>query len=240
MAAVLVGSVQVTLVFDPTDYVNTMIGSQKGVDYENTFPGVTAPFGMMQFSPDTTSGGTGYSYTDNAIRGFSLDHFSGGCSSFGDIPILPVTGAVGTSPAGRTEHFSHDDEQSAPGSYDVKLTDSGVNVKLGATTRTGIASFTYPAGSQAQVLVKSGTSLGGDLSADVQVVNDHELSGTTTPHGLCNNSKYTMYFDITFNRPFTEHGTWQGSAVTPGSSSASGSGSGIGRASCRERVFITV
>jgi predicted alpha-1,2-mannosidase len=215
-----------SLVSDPTAYVNTMIGSQKGVDYENTFPGVTAPFGMMQFSPDTTSGGTGYSYTDNAIRGFSLDHFSGGCSSFGDIPILPVTGAVGTDPAGRTEHFSHDDEQAAPGSYDVRLTDSGVGVKLGATTRTGIASFSYPAGSQAQVLVKSGTSLGGDLSADVRVVNDHELAGTTTPHGLCNNSKYTMYFDITFNRPFTEHGTWQGGTVTPGSSSASGSGSG--------------
>jgi predicted alpha-1,2-mannosidase len=215
-----------SLVSDPTGYVNPMIGTKKGVDWENTFPGVTAPFGMMQFSPDTTSGPTGYDYADDAIKGFSLDHFSGGCSSFGDIPILPVTGAVGDNPAARTEHFSHDDEQAAPGSYDVKLTDSGVQADLGATTRTGIASFTYPAGSQAQVLVKSGTSLGGDLSADVNVVNDHELSGTTTPHGLCNNSKYTMYFDITFNRPFTAHGTWAGGKVTPGSSSASGSGSG--------------
>jgi predicted alpha-1,2-mannosidase len=226
VAASPAGSAHVALVSDPTSYVNSFIGSQKGVDYENTFPGVTAPFGMMQFSPDTTSGGTGYAYTDNAIRGFSLDHFSGGCSSFGDIPILPVTGAVGADPAGRTEHFSHDDESASPGSYAVKLTDSGVQVNLGATTRTGIAKFDYPSGSQAQVLVKSGTSLGGDLSADVHVVNDHELSGTTTPHGLCNNSKYTMYFDITFNRPFTAHGTWQGSTVTPGSSAASGSGSG--------------
>ncbi|WP_329372123.1 GH92 family glycosyl hydrolase [Streptomyces sp. NBC_00669] len=214
------------LVSDPTSYVDPLIGTQKGADWENTFPGVTAPFGMMQFSPDTTSGGTGYNYDDKAIRGFSLDHFSGGCSSFGDIPILPVTGAVGADPAGRTEHFSHDDEQAVPGSYAVKLADSGVQVNLGATTRTGIAKFDYPAGSQAQVLVKSGTSLGGDLSADVQVVNDHELSGTTTPHGLCNNSKYTMYFDITFDRPFTAHGTWQGGSVTPGASSASGSGSG--------------
>ncbi|MFC4031310.1 GH92 family glycosyl hydrolase [Streptomyces polygonati] len=217
---------QVALVSDPTDYVNTMIGTQKGVDWENTFPGVTAPFGMMQFSPDTQSGPTGYSYADNTIRGFSLDHFSGGCSSFGDIPILPVTGAVGDNPAARSEHFSHDDEQAGPGSYDVKLADSGVQVDLGATTRTGIASFRYPAGSQAQVLVKSGTSLGGDLAADVRVVNDHELAGTTTPHGLCNNSSYTMYFDITFDRPFTAHGTWQGGAVTPGASSATGAGSG--------------
>lgn len=226
MAAAPARPAPVKLVSDPTDYVNPMIGTKKGVDWENTFPGVTAPFGMMQFSPDTSSGPTGYSYTDNAIKGFSLDHFSGGCSSFGDIPILPVTGAVGDNPAGRTEHFSHDNEHAAPGSYSVALTDSNVQVDLGATTRTGIVSFRYPSGSQAQVLVKSGNSLGGDLAADVQVVNDHELAGTTTPHGLCNNDKYTMYFDITFNRPFTAHGTWQGGTVTPGSSSATGSGSG--------------
>lgn len=216
----------VKLVSDPTAYVDPMIGTAKGVDWENTFPGVTAPFGMMQFSPDTPSGPTGYAYTDDTIKGFSLDHFSGGCSSFGDIPILPVTGAVGADPAGRTEHFSHADEHAAPGSYSVGLTDSGVHVDLGATTRSGIAAFRYPAGSQAQVLVKSGTSLGGDLAADVRVVNDHELAGTTTPHGLCSNSQYTMYFDITFDRPFAAHGTWQRGTVTPGSSAATGSGSG--------------
>ncbi|WP_345349420.1 GH92 family glycosyl hydrolase [Actinoallomurus liliacearum] len=215
-----------TLVSDPTDYVNPFIGTKKGVDWENTFPGATAPFGMVQFSPDTPSGPTGYSYTDDAIKGFSLTHFSGGCSSFGDVPILPVTGAVGTNPAGRTEHFSHDEEHAAPGSYSARLTDSNVQVELGATERTGIASFRYPAGSQAQVLVKSGTSLGGDLAADVKVVGDRELVGTATAHGLCNNSKYTVYFDVTFDRPFTAHGTWQGGTVTPGSSSATGSGSG--------------
>ncbi|MGW5349143.1 GH92 family glycosyl hydrolase [Streptomyces sp. NPDC004031] len=224
------------LVADPTSYVNSFIGTQKGVDWENTFPGVTAPFGMMQFSPDTTNAPTGYGYTDDAIKGFSLDHFSGGCSSFGDIPLLPVTGDIGADPAGRTEHFSHDDEQAAPGSYDVHLTDSDVQVDIGATTRTGIASFAYPAsaGSTAQVLVKSGTNLGGDYAAEVNVLSDREISGTTTPHGLCNNSKYTMYFDITFDRPFTAHGTWQrgggtgsgATAVTPGADSAAGSGSG--------------
>lgn len=220
------GPAHTSLVADPTAYVDPMIGTMKGVDAENTFPGVTAPFGMMQFSPDTTSGATGYEYTSNAIKGFSLDHFSGGCSSFGDIPILPVTGAVGDDPAARTEHFSHDDEHATAGAYSVTLADSGVAVDIGATTRTGIANFRYPKGSQAQVLVKSGTSLGGDLAAQVQVVNDHELRGTTTPHGLCNNSQYTMYFDITFDRPFTAHGTWGSGKVTAGADSASGAGSG--------------
>ena len=225
-SAASASAAHVAVVADPTGYVNPMIGSEKGVDAENTFPGVTAPFGMMQFSPDTTSGATGYEYTSNAIKGFSLDHFSGGCSSFGDIPILPVTGAVGSDPADRTEHFSHADEHATAGAYSVHLSDSNVQADIGATTRTGIATFRYPAGSQAQVLVKSGTSLGGDIAAQVEVVNDHELRGTSTPHGLCNNSKYTMYFDITFNRPFTAHGTWQGGTVTPDASSAGGSGSG--------------
>jgi putative alpha-1,2-mannosidase len=150
VAAVPARSASATLVSDPTDYVNPFIGTKKGVDWENTFPGATAPFGMVQFSPDTTSGPTGYSYTDDAIKGFSLTHFSGGCSSFGDIPILPVTGEIGSNPAARTEHFSHDDEHAAPGSYSARLTDSNVQVDLGATERTGVASFRYPAGSQAQ------------------------------------------------------------------------------------------
>ncbi|MEW2348952.1 GH92 family glycosyl hydrolase [Streptomyces sp. NPDC006684] len=215
------------LVADPSRYVDPFIGTRKGTDWENTWPGVTAPFGMMQFSPDTTEGPTGYSYDSDQIKGFSLDHFSGGCSSFGNIPLLPVTGAIGQKPAERTEHFSHAKETAEAGTYEVTLADSGIDVSIGARTRAGIASFTYPKGSQAQVLVKSGTSLGGDYAAEAHLVGDREVRGTVTPHGLCNNSRYTLHFDIRFDRPFTAHGTWDGAGeVTEGASKAEGANSG--------------
>jgi predicted alpha-1,2-mannosidase len=217
------------LVSDPTQYVDPMIGTGNGgnvVGDINDFPGVDAPFGMMQLSPDTQGSGEGYSYDKSSIRGFSLDHASAGCGVFGDVPILPTTGAIGTNPGGATATFSHDNEHATLGSYHVLLTDSGINVGLTATTRTGLLSFDYPAGSAAQVLVKSGASLAGNSAASVDVNGDHEVSGSATAKGLCGEGSYTVFFDVQFSQPFSAHGTWQGQTVSAGGSSASGSGSG--------------
>src|SRR5882757_1895075 len=237
-AALVVGVAQATsaaaapsvhLVSDPTQYVDPMIGTGNGgqnVGDINDFPGVDTPFGMMQLSPDTPSSGVGYSYGDTSIRGFSLDHASAGCSVFGDVPILPTTGPIGADPGSASATFSHDQEQATLGSYDVQLLDSGVHANLTATSRAGLLSFGYPAGSAAQVLVKSGASLAGNSAASVTVTGNDEVSGSATTNGLCGLGSYTVYFDIRFSTPFTAHGTWQGTTVTPGSASATGRGSG--------------
>ena len=66
--------------YDPVD---PMIGTG---GEGHTFPGAVAPFGMVQFSPDTDttcvirecySHAAGYRYEDPTIQGFSLTHFSG-------------------------------------------------------------------------------------------------------------------------------------------------------------------
>src|SRR3546814_12331431 len=68
---------------DPLAFVDPMIGTgPEG----HTFPGATAPFGMVQLSPDTDATcqirdcyahAAGYSYNDPTIQGFSHTHFSG-------------------------------------------------------------------------------------------------------------------------------------------------------------------
>ncbi|MDT4987274.1 MAG: hypothetical protein QOI74_1368, partial [Micromonosporaceae bacterium] len=52
---------------DPTVLVNPFVGTQ---NFGNTFPGASAPFGMVQVSPDTGGQG-GYDYLQNSIYGFS-------------------------------------------------------------------------------------------------------------------------------------------------------------------------
>ncbi|MFJ8672213.1 GH92 family glycosyl hydrolase [Streptomyces sp. NPDC093589] len=209
------------LVADPTAYVDPLIGTGKGgatVGEINNFPGAAAPFGMMQFSPDTKDSYAGYQYHSDRIRGFSLDHASVGCSAFGDVPILPVTGALGDAPWDRTESFSHKEETAEPGRYGVTLKDSGVRAELAADTRTGLAAFTYPAGSDAKVLVKGGASFAGNTKADMKVVGDRRLTGSATTGNFCGKgNSYTLHYAITFDRPFTAHGTWDGKTVTPGS-----------------------
>src|SRR5579859_3283403 len=133
------------LVSNPASLVNPFIGTTNGGD---DFPGADAPFGMVQWSPDTTSrpDGGGYSYNDSSITGFSLTHMSGpGCHAEGDIPVLPTVGAVDTT---ATDSFSHANESADAGYYSVAL-DNGVTTQLTATTRTGMAKFAFPATSQA-------------------------------------------------------------------------------------------
>lgn len=76
------------------DTVDPMIGTG---GEGHTYPGATAPFGMVQLSPDTDTGceiracyahAAGYRYEDPTIQGFSHTHFSGaGHSDLGDVLI---------------------------------------------------------------------------------------------------------------------------------------------------------
>ena len=138
-------------VTDPASVVNPFLGTSNG---GNTFPGADVPFGMVQWSPDTNSRpqGGGYAYADSTITGFSLTHLSGpGCDGgASDVPILPTTGAVnGTA----TSTFSHANESANAGYYKVGL-GNGVTTELTATTRSGMAKFTFPSTTQANLLFK--------------------------------------------------------------------------------------
>ncbi|MBR7828909.1 GH92 family glycosyl hydrolase [Actinospica sp. MGRD01-02] len=208
---------------DPASLVDTMVGTGSGgavVGQVDTYPGATMPFGMIQWSPDTTSrpDGGGYSYTDSSITGFSLTHFSGpGCAIAGDFPILPLTGAIPSDPGSASADFSHSSETAHPGSYAV--TAGGVRTRLAVTTRTGVASFTYPATSQAQLLFKSADSANGSSAATFQTVGTNEITGAVTSGHFCGQpDSYTIYLAARFDRPFTASGTWggTGSSVSGG------------------------
>src|SRR4051812_13449497 len=78
-------------VLNLTQYVNPYIGTDDsnspnpvgGGAGGSTVPGPVAPFGMVQFSPDTpTASPSGYRFSDTQIQEFSLTHFNGaGCSN---------------------------------------------------------------------------------------------------------------------------------------------------------------
>src|SRR3954464_8190525 len=81
----------------PVEEASPFIGT---AGHGHTFPGATAPFGMVQLSPDTRVDGSwdgcsGYHYDDDTIYGFSHTHLSGtGCSDYGDILFMPGSGAI--------------------------------------------------------------------------------------------------------------------------------------------------
>src|ERR1700761_6688483 len=216
-------------VADPAALVDPLVGTGSGGDVVgqvDTFPGADRPFGMVQWSPDTPSrpDGGGYSDSDSSITGFSLTHVSGpGCAVAGDFPILPTTGTLPAHPPSASAAFSHSTERAHPGSYAV--TAGGVRTTLAVTDRTGVAQFSYPATSSAQLLFKVADSANGGSAATFQAVGNREVTGSVTSGHFCGQpDNYTVYFAARFNRPFSSSGTWGGTSAaqvtrSPGSTS---------------------
>jgi predicted alpha-1,2-mannosidase len=231
-------------VADPAAYVNPLIGSTASGD---TFPGATLPFGMIQWSPVTAtgnlysiSGASGsYVYGTTKVRGFSLTHLNGtGCAGLdSDVPILPYTADVTTSPSTDTTDatysstFTHANETAQAGYYKLGL-DNGVAAELSATKRTGSGRFAFPDGKPANMLFRvSNSGVGSGDPTNVTIDPDTgTVSGEVTGGGFCgangtttnNRNYYHLFFTAQFDKPITSYGTWKDATVTPGSTTAEG------------------
>ena len=92
----------------------------------HTYPGATAPHGMVQLSPDTRLDGWdgcgGYHYDDNYIYGFSHTHLSGtGVADYCDILLMPMAGKPSADNKIYGSTFSHKNEKAYAGFYSVLL-----------------------------------------------------------------------------------------------------------------------
>ncbi|MCC2976781.1 GH92 family glycosyl hydrolase [Sphingomonas sp. PL-96] len=233
---------------DPAAEVNPFIGTTNG---GNVYPGATMPFGMVAFSPEQTalpgkrfaiSAPGGYEWRSNGVRGFSLTHISGtGCTgASGDIPIMPVTVPVETSPSSvaagmlYSSILTHDRERASPGAYSVTL-DNGVAVDLGATDRTAAGRFTFPADKDANLLFRTSDSEVGSTASTIRIdPTTRTVSGSVTSGNFCGylaedrrESYYTLHFVAVFDQPFETGGTWRDDMVQAGATSGSG-GTGYG------------
>ncbi len=221
----------VTAATNPAALVHPLDGTATGPVSPGTigeFPGADLPFGMIQWSPDTSpntvQAGGGYAYDDSEISGFSLTHLSGtGCPSYQDVPILPTVGAI-TSPATAVADFSHKLEHASPGRYQVQLGgQSPISVSLAVTTRSGISSFAFPPGTESNVLFKVADSVNPVTAASVDVVGRDEVEGQVSSGQFCGTgTSYTLHFVALFDRPFSSAGTWSGSGTTSGAADCAG------------------
>ncbi len=182
----------------------------------NTFPGAEAPFGMVQWSPDTMptyNAGGGYDFSDTKLWGYSLTHVSGpGCGAAGDVPMVPLTGALPAGdPNAVTTGFSHTGEVAQAGYYSAQSNQpSTITSEFTATPHSSMGRFTYPATTQADFLIKLMASQNGDSGDTAKVVGNDEIQGSDTSGDFCGESNndgqsqlYTVYFDIVFDHPFT-------------------------------------
>lgn len=209
------------------EHVNVFVGTG---GHGHTFPGASLPHGMVQLSPDTRLYGwdacSGYYYDDHTIMGFSHTHLSGtGIGDYGDILFMPV---VGEKPlvAGEAENpdsgyrsrFSHEREEGRPGYYRVWLEDDSIDVELTATRRAGMHRYTFPARSDARLIIDMEPTIHGHQHpvTNIRILNDSTVVGLKYTEGWA--KRHYVYFHAVFSIPF-DYKLYDGTDYKPDSTS---------------------
>lgn len=222
------------------DYVNPFIGAStsagKAGIYHGlgkTFPGATTPYGLVQVSPNTITGGdngSGYSYEHTTIEGFAFTQMSGvgWGGDLGNFLVMPATGALQTASGkegkqnGYRSSYDKSSEKASAGYYSVQLTDNNIKAEMTAAPHSGMLRFTFPANKQSRIQIDLARRVGGtSVLQNVELIDDHTIAGwmKCTPDGGGwgngeGHADYTVYFYAQFSKSIKDYGIW--SADIPG------------------------
>ncbi len=214
---------------DYTQFVNPFIGTSK---MGHVFPGATAPFGMVQLSPQTNwqvmfdteqnynpetyEYCAGYQYKDSTILGFSHTNLSGtGHSDLGDFLVMPTTGNINLEPLknadgtkGFYSKFSHKKESASPGYYAVDLDSYGIKAELTTSDRVGFHQYTFPKSDSAHIILDMVYNVyhhnDKNVWTFIRVENDSTVVGYRQTRGWAKTRK--VYFAMKFSKPFLSYG----------------------------------
>ncbi len=214
---------------DYTQFVNPFIGTSK---MGHVFPGATAPFGMVQLSPQTNfevmhkEDGSynsetyeycaGYQYRDTTIIGFAHTNFSGtGHSDLGDFLLMPTTGDLVLDPLKRVtgekgfySNFTHEKEDASPGYYKVELDSYGITAELTASDRVGFHQYTFPKSDNAHIILDMVYNVyhhdNKNIWTFIRVENDSLITGYRQTKGWARDKK--VFFAAKFSKPFKSYG----------------------------------
>ena len=178
-----------------SSYVNPLIGATTSTRLAGsshglgkTFPGATAPFGMVQVSPNTITGGDngpGYSYEHTTIEGFAFTQMSGigWYGDLGNFLVMPTVGPLHTAAGsaaspedGYRSRYDKQSEKAAAGYYVVQLTDYDIKAEATALPHSGMLRFTYPESKSSRIQIDLARRVGGtSVFQEIEVVDDHTI-----------------------------------------------------------------
>lgn len=223
-----------------SSYVNPFIGASTSTGdagtyhgLGKTFPGAATPFGLVQVSPNTITGGdngNGFSYEHTSIEGFALTQMSGvgWYGDLGNFLVTPTTGVLkktagkpGTKGEGYRSSYESSKSVASAGYYTAFLSDYGIKAELTAAPHAGMMRFTFPENKQSRIQVDLARRVGGtSVEQSVKLINNNTIEGwmKCTPDGGGwgdgdGKANYTVYFRAEFSKPFSNTGVW--SAAIP-------------------------
>lgn len=219
----------------PTSYVNPLIGASTNAKKAGvlhglgkTFPGATTPFGLVQVSPNTVTGGDngpGYSFQHTTIEGFALTQMSGigWYGDLGNFLVMPTSGKLITNSgkentliSGYRSSYDKKSEKAQAGYYSVELTDHHIKAEVTAAPHSGMMRFIFSANNQSRIQIDLARRVGGTSTEQyVKVLDENTIGGwmKCTPQGGGwgngeGHANYTVYFYAKFSKPLKNYGMW--------------------------------
>lgn len=219
----------------PAHYVNPFIGASTSVGdagiyhgLGKTFPGATTPYGMVQVSPNTITGGDngpGYSYEHTSVEGFAFTQMSGvgWYGDLGNFLVMPTTGPLRTFSGtleqpqdGYRSGYRKSTEKASAGYYSVFLDKYQIKAEMTAAPHSGMLRFTFPKNKTSRIQIDLARRVGGtSVLQYVKVVDPYTIQGwmKCTPDGGgwgdgLGHADYTVFFYAKFNKPLKDYGVW--------------------------------
>ncbi len=217
-------------------YVNPLVGTQiwqnsvAVAGHEDpsgfTFPGVTVPFGMTEWTAHTienrnlvthNTNRVPYWYNHPYITGLMGTHYPSGAVmyDYGAVELMPVVGKLLYRPEERASSFSHDKEIAKPDYYSIFLDDYKVQAEMSALHSSSIVNVTFPASDSSFVIIDAyPTPFTAGVPASVNIDPDKkEISGRSVMSAR--GYRESGYFVIRFDKDFDGYGTFNLSQTYP-------------------------
>lgn len=169
----------------PASSTSALAHSEAGSERSgNTIPAVGLPFGMTQFTPQTSWSENKcvapYQYNARLFRGFRASHWlSGSCTQdYGSFSILPVVGKVSDT-AGLV--LDHGQELSTPYKYQIRFPGK-YEAKMTATLRSGLWQLTMLKSDTLRLIIRANSDLN---QGHVQIGQDSQsITGFNPVHRI--------------------------------------------------------
>ncbi|MEV6301376.1 GH92 family glycosyl hydrolase [Actinoplanes sp. NPDC051861] len=193
-----------------SDLVDTRRGSNSEPGYSrgNTFPGTTVPNGFNFWTPITNGNSDSwlYQYSATTVQGFGVSHQpSPWIGDYSQLQVMPMTGAVKTTPDARRSTFSHGNEVARAHYYRTRLDTYGITAEMTPTDHAGVMRFGFPATSEAVIVFDTIDSVAGSITVN-------QAARTIT--GYLNHKGPRLYFSATVDKAITATGNVSGQGTT--------------------------
>jgi len=215
---------------EAVDYVNPYIGTQGQIIpglHGGVIPGVTRPFGMIQWTAMTRLNKISvcpYYYKDRFIMGFlGTRQPTVWMGDYGNVSLMPGLGQVKIGFEERKLLFRHQDEITTPYYYRVKT--GKIQTEIAASVRSSLMRFSFADPGPAYLVIDASRDLGfpGWISIEPE---KHRLIGYNTDRQSAHLGpplpNFKGYFVIEFDAGFSGYGTYLNDEMIPGRSSATG------------------